>query len=81
VRNARAVFASFEAWGPAVGQWLVCTCALVEQCHVRGRSPADVQETQDAFSACCLLLLACASPSAWLSVAAPESEKPGAEAR
>lgn len=83
MQNARAVFASFEARGSAVGLFLICTCELMEQalelytCSIR----ADVQESQGAFSASCLLLLEYAPPSPWLSVATPESKKPRSEAR
>lgn len=55
VINAHAVFASFEAWGCAVGQELICTCELMEQALglytsvIRGKSLVDGRETQDVF--------------------------------
>lgn len=49
------MFASFEAWGCAVGQELICTFELMEQALglytyvIRGKSLVDVRETQDGF--------------------------------
>lgn len=62
MRNICAVFASFKAWGSALFQKFTCACVLMRQslrlfnCSIRGKTLADVQETQDVFQACLPLL-------------------------